>query len=78
MTIEFPQYRKYVGVETYFKITSDSHFVELKRVGKTFVRTEVDALQYPEKLRIQDMLECRDGAWEIVSEADFQSIETSN
>ena len=73
---KFPQYRKYAGIDTWYKIISEDLFVELKKVGKHIVMDEIEALQYPEKLRIQDMLECRDKAWEKVSEEEFVRFRT--
>ena len=74
---KYPQYRKYVGVDTWYKIVSAALFIELKKVGKHIVIEEVKALQHPEKVRIQDMLECRGDAWENVTEDEFVRFETN-
>lgn len=68
---EFPQYRKYVGVDTWFKIVSVNHFIELKQIGDRMVRSEVEANQFPELNFIQDMLACKDQRWEEISEQEF-------
>ena len=70
-SFEYPQYRKYVGIETYYKIESPEVFVELIKLGANIQEHRVEAIQYPEKLRIQDMLSCLDGRWEVISEDDF-------
>ncbi len=69
--MRFPQYRKYVGKNTFFKILSKNQFEEISFVGiKKFVVT-INATQFPEMLRIQDMIECRDGTWEIIDKATY-------
>lgn len=55
---DFPQYRMISGRKVYYKITSDLHFVELSWIGEKKLVFEVNALQYPEKLKIMDMLSC--------------------
>ena len=74
---KFPQYRKYVGVDTWYKIVSADLFIELKKVGKHIVIEEIVATQHPEKVRIQDMLECRDNAWLLVTENEFVEFKTN-
>ena len=69
--IRFPIYRKYVGIDTWFKILSDDEFVEIKRLGEAHVKTEVATTQYPEMVLIKDMIECNEGRWEIISEKEF-------
>lgn len=68
----FPQYRKYVGINTFFKIDSATKFIELSKIGGKLVLHEVEAIQYPEKLLIQDMLKCHENRWEVVSELDYK------
>lgn len=69
--MDFPQYRKYKNIETYFKIISEKKFEELSLFGNKFVKHSIDAKQYPEMLRIQDMLNCEDGIWEVVEEKEY-------
>jgi len=64
--MNFPQYRKYKNIETYFKIISENEFEELSLLGKKFVKRTIEAKQYPEMLRIQDMLNCTEGTWEVI------------
>jgi len=73
---KFPQYRKYVGLDIWYKIVSEDLFIELKKVGKHILMEEVKAFQYPEKLRIQDMLAFKDEAWESVTEDEFVRFQT--
>lgn len=71
----FPVYRKYVGVETYFKILGAKEFIEIKRVGKQFVKHHVVATQFPEMQFIQDMIDCYEGRWEEMSKTFFEEFE---
>ncbi len=73
---EFPQYRKYVSLDIWYKITSAEKFVEIKPIGEEFLKIEIHADRYPEKLRIQDMLECLDDRWEIIEEEEYRIVES--
>ena len=66
--MNFPQYRKYKNIETYFKIISEKKFEELSLFRNKFVKHSIEAKQYPEMLRIMDMLNCEEGIWEVVEE----------
>lgn len=70
----YPQYRKYVGIDTWFKITSETHFIEVKKIGHQKMITEVNALQFPEKVFIQDMINCLDNRWEKISADTFEQL----
>ncbi|UKN02402.1 hypothetical protein K6119_02565 [Paracrocinitomix mangrovi] len=71
----FPQFRKYKGINTWFKIEAKNQFTEIKKVGNQFQIHEVIAEQYPEKLMIQDMLNCYEDRWEEISEEEYLAIE---
>ena len=70
----FPQYRKYVGLNTWYKIESTNLFIEVSKLGDNFIQHSVEAKQYPEKLRIMDMLNCHHNTWEIIDEATFDKV----
>ena len=72
----FPQYRKMNGRNVWYKITSTEAFVEIQQIGNRFVRYEIKAIQYPEKLRIMDMLSCLDPFVEL-AEMEFEAKEYS-
>ena len=74
--MDFPQYRKYKNIETYFKIISKKKFEELSLFGSQFVKHSIEAKQYPEMLRIMDMLNCEEGTWEVVEEKLYLQKET--
>lgn len=62
----YPVYRKYKGIEVWFKILSDAEFIEVKKMGNRIICDRIAAIQYPEKLRIQDMISCYEERWESV------------
>ena len=71
--IKFPVFRKYHGKDTYFKIISESEFDELSFIGSKPFTYHIKAEQYPEFVRIQDMIACKDGAWEKITEGEFET-----
>ncbi len=54
--MDFPQYRKLNNDQVYYRINSERDFNELKVVGNTVQHFHITASQYPEILRIQEML----------------------
>lgn len=72
--ITFPQYRRYSHGKTWYKIHSPDKFTEVTVMGSRYIIQEFEAKQYPEKLRIADMLEGMEGTWIIVSEADYDAF----
>ena len=56
MEFVFPQYRKLEGFGRYYKIHDERNFEEVSVMNETIHRSFVEAKQYPEILRIQDML----------------------
>ena len=72
-TIVFPQYRKLSNEKSYYKIVDDRHFEEKQRIGKQVFLLNISAEQYPEIIRIQDMLACADG-FVASTEVEFLSI----
>lgn len=52
----FPTYRKIDGFQRYYKIESESEFIEVQLLNGKHSVQKIQAIQYPEKLRILDML----------------------
>ncbi len=71
--MDFPQYRKYKNIETYFKIILEKEFEELSSLGNKYVKNSIVAEQYPEILRIQDMLNCEGGTWEVIEKKEYNN-----
>jgi hypothetical protein len=58
--IEFPQYRKLKNDKSFYRIEDESHFTEIQLIGNKAFELKIIAVQFPEKLKIQDMLYCAD------------------
>ncbi len=52
----FPQYRKLVNEKAYYKIIDSRNFEEIQLIGSIKKFFKINANQYPEILKIDDML----------------------
>ncbi len=68
---DFPQYRKLSNDKTFYKILSDRLFEEVQLMGSKVLHYSVEAKQYPEILKIQDMLQA-ESPYCIISEEEFK------
>lgn len=57
---DFPQYRMLSNRKVYYQILSDDEFVEVSFLGDRAMRFQMLAKQYPEKLKIMQMLACEE------------------
>jgi hypothetical protein len=71
---DFPQYRKLSNGKTFYKITDDRHFEELQLMGSRVLRYSTTAEQYPEMLRISDMLSA-EAPYEIATKEEYDAIQ---
>lgn len=69
----FPIYRKLSNEKSYYKIVSAESFIELQKIGTKTRRHTIIAQQFPEKLRIQDMISLLDG-YLSSNETEFESL----
>lgn len=72
MDPEFPQYRKYRNNKSYFKIIAVDQFEEIICVGNKVTVYLIMAKQYPEKLRIVDMMECKNRIWVEITAEEYE------
>jgi hypothetical protein len=56
--MDFPQYRKLEGFRRYYRINDERSFDEIVVVNGKVTMNRIEANQFPEMLRIQDMLNC--------------------
>ncbi len=73
-TMIFPQYRKMSNNKTFYKITSSKSFEEIQLIGEKAVIHRVVAEQYPEMLRIQDMLSMENDWFFPSNEDEYNAI----
>lgn len=53
---DFPQYRKLSNERAFYRIEGQNSFTEVQLIGSRKIIHTIIAQQYPEKLRIMDML----------------------
>ncbi|MDG1148307.1 MAG: hypothetical protein P8N52_08400 [Crocinitomicaceae bacterium] len=53
---DFPQYRKLSNDKVFYKIVNNREFHEIQVIGTFAQLHKIEAKQYPEILKIQDML----------------------
>ncbi len=70
----FPQFRKLSNEKAFYKIIDELNFEEIQLVGSKKLFYQTYAEQYPEILRIQDMLNCIDGLFIIISEKEWSEL----
>lgn len=70
----FPIYRKLSNEKSYYKIVSADSFIELQKIGTKIRKHTIIAQQFPEKLRIQDMISLADG-YLLSNENEFESMD---
>lgn len=58
MENNFPIYRKLDGFKRFYKIESTDVFIEVTFSQGEAKHQTIQAVQFPEKLRIQDMISC--------------------
>lgn len=71
--MDFPQYRKLEGL-VYYRINSERSFDEIKVVGSQAFYHSISAEQYPEILRIREMLDLRMDHLELSDKSEFNRI----
>jgi hypothetical protein len=54
--MNFPQYRKLMNDRSFYRIDSERSFYEIQLIGSKCFLHQTEAKQYPEIIRIQDML----------------------
>jgi hypothetical protein len=70
----FPQFRKLSNEKAFYKIIDELNFEEIQLVGSKKLIYKTYAEQYPEILRIQDMLNCIDSLFIIISEKEWSEL----
>jgi hypothetical protein len=70
---QFPQYRKLPNGKSFYKILDDRSFLELQKMGSRWWLYMVEAKQYPEVLKIMDMIAFHD-PYILGDEIEFENI----
>jgi len=69
--LKYPIYRKYNGIDVWFKIESETEFTEYKKMGNKLIKDTIIAKIFPEKQFIQDMINLYEGRWIEVNEIEL-------
>jgi len=67
----YPIYRKYKGIDVWFKIDSETEFTEYKKMGNKLLKDTIVAKIFPEKQFIQDMINLYEDRWIEVTEIEL-------
>ncbi len=70
----FPQFRKLSNEKAFYKILDERNFEEIQLIGSKKILHKTVAEQYPEILRIQDMLNCLNGLFIVFSEKEWNKL----
>lgn len=70
----FPQYRKLANNRVFYKIVDDRNFEEIQLIGLKKQLYKIQAIQYPELLKIQDMINCVEETYIIISEEEWMNL----
>jgi len=69
--MKYPIYRKYKGIDVWFKIESETEFTEYKKMGDKLLKDTIIAKIFLEKQFIQDMINLYEGRWIEVNEIEL-------
>ncbi|MFM7682677.1 MAG: hypothetical protein ACKO7P_08015 [Bacteroidota bacterium] len=72
----FPQYRKLINNKSYYRIEDENHFTEIQLIGKKAFELKIQAVQFPEKLKIKDMLNCEE-PYIRIEQSEFDRVYNS-
>jgi len=71
---DFPQYRKLSNNKVYYRIRNEREFDEIQLIGKNAQLFNIEAKQYPEMLRIKDLISYTQDGFESSTEEEFEKM----
>lgn len=71
--MEFPQFRQLENGRSLYKITAPDQFIELQQIGSKWMVYTFELQQFPDLLRLQDMLSCQ-VPFEVLDAHQFNQI----
>ena len=69
--MNFPVYRRYNGIDTFFRIDSPDSFLELKIMGSMYQLNHFFANNFLDRVFISDMISLDQDRWLDLSAQDF-------
>ena len=70
--MDFPQYRKLSNGKVFYKIIGNREFYEIQLLGESMQVYKIHAVQYPEILKIQDLLNLNFVGYVESSEEEYE------
>lgn len=67
----FPLYRKLSDGRRWYRVDAPAELTEVERIGDRFIRHHLVAQQYPERVRIAEIIAQADGRYLPCSESEF-------
>ena len=74
MDVVFPVYRKLSNSKAFYKINSPEEFEEIQLLGSKRFHYVHQARQYPEKLKIRDMISQEDTSYLESTSAEWNAV----
>ncbi|MFN3405059.1 MAG: hypothetical protein ACK40G_13240 [Cytophagaceae bacterium] len=74
MEAGFPEFRRSKDNKTYYKITSMTHFEEIKIIGSSAVIFQTNAKQLPEQNYIRDLITSPSPHFDPITEEEYNKI----
>ena len=73
-TINFPLYRKTPNEKSFYKIIDSTTLLEIQTIGTNYLKHELHAKIFPEKMLIQDLIENSQRHWKNIEEKEFDVV----
>jgi hypothetical protein len=74
MPVEYPIYRKSLSEKSFYAVIAEDHCIEIQLVGSRRMRHDIHARILPDRLFIQDLIDCAEGHYVAVSAEEFAAI----
>lgn len=71
---DFPYFRKLSNDKSFYKIVDDKNFEEVQLIGSKKMHTKHVAEQYPEMLRVQDMINLHEGHFLVLKKEEWDLL----
>ena len=72
--IDFPQFRKLSNDKVFYKVVSSREFIEIQLIGSVAKIHQIKAIQYPEILKIQDLLDLENEFYVVILKEEYEAI----
>ncbi len=74
--IDFPQFRKLSNDKLFYKVLSSREFIEIQVIGSVIKIHQIKAVQYPEILKIQDLLDLESKYYRVIFEEEYEAMKS--